>query len=554
MSHSKETPRQKMISMMYLVLTCLLAINVSREVLEGFVTINEGLETTNSNFTTNTKKVMTAFEEAIQQGHHDCKPYFIKAKQVTALSQKTYDYVENLKKEVVKFTEDKEGADTLKLNAADRLDDFDRPTFMLIGSDESKLKEGAHSAKELRQTIVTLTDSLTLMLEFMKDKDGLKLPEDDYFILKDKIRGFTPNDDYKDKEGKPLSWEMKNFNNMPLAAVVTNLSRIQSDIRRIEAEMVNSFAAASGKLSVKFNQMQARIVPVSQYVQSGTPYTADVFLSASSSDFKEDNLQFILGDVDTASGKISADAKVLPMDGGMGKITLPTSLAGRKNINGWIKFREGNGTYKYFKYENEYTVANPAVAVSPDKMNVFYAGVDNPITVTAAGVAPTELVVSINGSNGTLKEIGNGKYVTRVSGTGTCAVSVFQKTATGLKAQGAPQVFRVKRIPSPPIRINNYTSYDVFEIKLNEARNLTGISVDNRGFDFSASFKVTSFMLTTVINGQGQEILCTGNQLSAAARQAISKLRTGSKMYIENIKVDAPDGPRTFPMVKVVVK
>jgi hypothetical protein len=88
MSHSKETPRQKMIGMMYLVLTCLLTLNVSKEVLQGFVTINESIETTNTNFTTNTKLMMEAFDEAIKTGHNDAKPYYLKAKEVTAQSNK----------------------------------------------------------------------------------------------------------------------------------------------------------------------------------------------------------------------------------------------------------------------------------------------------------------------------------------------------------------------------------------------------------------------------------------------------------------------------------
>lgn len=554
MSHSKETPRQKMISMMYLVLTCLLAINVSREVLDGFVTINDSIEISNANFTSNTQKVMKAFDEAIQAGHYDCVPYYQKARQASALSQKTFSYVEALKKEVVRFVEDDAHADTMKLSAMARLDDFDRPTYLLLGSDETRLKEGAFTARELRRKLTELSDSLNLMLDDMKDKDGTRLPEDDYHVMKDRLRLFTPHDRFKDQEGKLLSWELKNFNNMPLAAVVTNLSKIQGDIRSIEAELVNSFAAASGKLAVRFNQMQARIVPVSQYVQAGSPYLADVFLSASSSDFKDDNLQFILGEVDTASGKLLGNAKTLPVTGGMGRIELPTGVTGRQQVKGWIKFREGNGNYKYFRYTNEYVVAQPAVAVSPDKMNVLYAGVDNPISVTAAGIAPTELVVDIEGCNGRITPLGNGKYITQVSGSGSCSVSVYQKTTSGLRAQGLPQVFRVKRIPNPPIRINNHTSYDQFEIKLNEARNLTSIGIDNRGFDFQASFRVTSFVMTAVVNGQGQQVPCSGNQFSQAARQALAKLKSGSKVYLEDIHVDAPDGPRTIPMAKITVK
>jgi gliding motility-associated protein GldM len=555
MSQGKETPRQKMISMMYLVLTALLALNVSREVLDGFVTINESIETTNSNFTGNTQKIMEAIDEAVHQGRHEFVPYYAKAKRVTQLTQQAFDYVEKVKKNVIQYTEDRAGADTMQLKYVEQLDNFDRPTFFLIGQDETKLKKDPYSASDMRLTIQNLADSLNAMLDYMKDRNGLRLPERDYQVLKDKIRLFTPHDQFKDMEGKPLSWEMKNFYNMPLAAVVTNLSKIQSDIRNMEAELVSSFASASGKLSVKFNQMQARIVPVSRYIQSGSRYEADVFLSASSSDFKEDNLQFILGDVDTASGKVADDAVILPIDRGTGKISLPTGAAGHRDISGWIKFREGTGNYRYFKYQNEFIVANPAVAVSPDMMNVFYAGIDNPITVSAAGVAPGDLVVSMSGGNGSLVPVGNGKYTVKVSGSGTCSVSVFQRTAGGLRPQGAPQVFRVKRIPSPPLRVAGKSTYSNLELKVSEAKIISALGVDNSVFEFNAPFRVLSFEMTTALNGVGEgPFVCKDSQLSADARKAISKLKSGSKMFFENIKVQAPDGPRDFPMMKITVK
>ncbi|MBA3680414.1 MAG: hypothetical protein H0W73_04495 [Bacteroidetes bacterium] len=116
MSNAKETPRQKMIGMMYLVLTCLLALNVTKEVLQGFVTINESIETTNSNFTANTKNMMTAFEDAIKKGRNEAKPYYIKAKEVTQLSQTTFDYITTLKQNIQQYTEDVKGADTMKLS------------------------------------------------------------------------------------------------------------------------------------------------------------------------------------------------------------------------------------------------------------------------------------------------------------------------------------------------------------------------------------------------------------------------------------------------------
>ena len=544
-----------MIGMMYLVLTCLLALNVTKEVLQGFVTINESIETTNSNFTANTKKMMNAFEDAIKKGKNEAQPYYLKAKEVTKLSQTTFDYITTLKQNVQQYTENVKGSDTMKLARIEKLDDFDKPTYLLIGPDETKPTEAKYSAKELRKNITTLTTELNKMIDDMKDKKGLVLPNEDYLVLKDKIKLFTPHDNYKDKEGKAISWEIKNFYNMPLAGVITNLSKMQSDIRNIESEMVTTFAAAAGKLNITFNELEARIVPVSNYVQAGSPFTADVFLTASSSDFKEDNMQFILGDVDTVTGKMAEGAIILPIDKGTGKINLPTSVSGHKDIKGWIKLKGLDGFYKYFKYENEYVVANSAVAVSPDKMNVLYGGVENPITVSAAGVAPTDLVVNITGCNAILANNGNGKYTAKVSGTGTCVVTVFQRTATGLKQQGAPQYFRVKRIPNPPLKVAGKTTYGNLEMKLNDAKNINVLGVDNSGFDFQMQFNMEKFVMNIVSSaGVSEDYQCNNYMLSQAARDALKKLKVGNKIYFENIKVIAPDGPRDFPPIKVVVR
>jgi len=156
---------------------------------------------------------------------------------------------------VISYTEDERGADTLSLGEVQTLYNYDKPTFFLVGSNELKPKSGKYSASELKQTIHTLADSLEYMIDNMKDKVGLKLPESDYRLLKSRIKLLRPLDHYKNEEGQIVTWEYKNFYNQPLAAVVTNLSKLQSDIRNMEGEMINVLASASGKLSVKFNQM-----------------------------------------------------------------------------------------------------------------------------------------------------------------------------------------------------------------------------------------------------------------------------------------------------------
>lgn len=555
MSNAKETPRQKMISLMYLVLICLLALNVSRDVLLGFVHINEGLETTNKNFSANTRTILEAFKESIGQGRHELEPYYRQALRATRLTEEGYTYIDSLKKELIKYTEGSKGADTLRLDKVEQLDNTDKPSYFLIGSDETKPSSGKYKALELKLKLLALTDSLQGLIDGMKDRDGLRLPGDDYQLLCSKLESFKPKSHYIDAEGLKINWEIKNFYNQPLAAIVTNLSKMQSDIRNLEAQIVNVFAAASGKLSVKFDQLLAQVVPVSHYVQAGDPFQADVFLSASSTDFKEDNLQFILGDVDTSSGTLGPNAKILPIDKGTGKITVPTSNVGQQQVNGWIKFRDGTGTYRYFKYETGYVVANPVVAVSPDNMNVFYAGVDNPVSISAAGVAPTALKVNIQGCGGEIKDNTNGKYTVTAKTEGTCSVTVYRKNNQSYEQQGAPRIFRVKKIPSPPLRLNGKTVIGNLDLKAVDAKALRVLDVDRTGFLFNAPFQVTGFTLS--MGGPGmtyQSIPCTGNQLSERAVAALARIRAGAKLYFEDVKVMAPDGPREFPMVKVTVK
>lgn len=540
---------------MYIILTCLLALNVTKEVLQGFVHINESIETTNANFTNNTQKMMDAVSEAIKQGRYEFLPYQTKAKSVARMTQKTYEYIDSLKKELIAYTEDEEGADTLKLREVEKLDDYDKPTFFLIGSDETQPKKGKYTAAQLKQNILLLADSLSAMLDGMKDKEGLKLPEQDYLVLKGKLKLLRPQENYKDQEGQIIKWEVKNFYNQPLAAVITNLSKMQGDIRNMEGEIISTFASAPGKLTVPFNEMKARIIPQSKYIQAGSPFEADVFLSASSTDFKEDNLQFVLGDMDTTTGELAQGAVLLPMDRGTGKISIPSGSVGHKEIRGWVKFKDGLGRYKYFRYSNEYIVANAAVAVSPDKMNVFYAGVENPITVSAAGVAPTDLSLDIKGCNGTVVSNGNGKYVAKVNGAGTCSITVYQRINGRVLQQGPVQVFRVKRIPDPPLRIAGKTVIGNLDLKANDARTISSVGLDIANFDFNATFKVMEFAITMGGPGMAYQFFkCEGNKLSDKAREAMMRLKPGCKVYFEDIKVQTPEEMRQLPMVKISVK
>lgn len=555
MSHGKETPRQKMINLMYLVLTCLLALNVSREVLLGFVSINDSLEKSSSDFDMAASKAMEAAERAISEGHNEVIPYVQKAKIVSAMVNRTSIYIDSLKKQVISYTENKDGADTLSLGQAEQLENNDRPAHLLIGSEEAHPKKGPYSAVELKSKVSFMCDSLLALIDHMHAKKGTRFPEHDFQMMRKRLQLLRPLNAYKGAEDKTISWELKQFHNMPMAAVVTQLSRIQSEIKQLHSEMIGTFAAAAGKLSISFDRMEAKLVPRQMYVQQGESFDAGVFLGASSTKFTNDNLQFVLGEVDTATGALAPNAVVLPVTNGVASIHVPGNTLGHQSIKGWIRLREATGDYKYFKYESEYVVAPSAVAISAEKMNVLYAGVDNPLAVSAAGVAPGDLEVRVEGANAKLINGANGTYSVRVSAGSNATVTVFQKTVEGLKRQGAPKVFRVKKLPDPPLKILGRPAGPSTDMTQAEVRNITQFSLDMSNYDFGAPFKVQGFSITMGGNGNAvQWFECDGTTLSSEALNAIRRIKKGSKVYVEDIKVMAPDGPRVLPNVKINVK
>jgi gliding motility-associated protein GldM len=155
MSGGKETPRQKMIGMMYLVLTALLAMNVSKQILHGYIVVNESMEVSKRNLTANNKRITESFESTIN-GNPAAKPYFDKAKIAQTQLDELVKYIDKVKFNVIAKTEKYENAasgDTAQLKhleSTGSVDNYDIPTHELIGSDAATPENKPLSALELK--------------------------------------------------------------------------------------------------------------------------------------------------------------------------------------------------------------------------------------------------------------------------------------------------------------------------------------------------------------------------------------------------------------------
>lgn len=556
MSSGKETPRQKMIGMMYLVLTALLALNVSKEILKGFVTVDESIASSKLALNENNERVRKAFEDYVNQGNVEAKPYLLRAIEAQKAIRLVDAYIDSMKLMVIQKTEDPAKKDTSRLRFMEKLDDYDTPTYLLIGSDETVPKTTKYSAKDLKLQLTKLHADLTMMLDNMQKDKTTKLHEKDLVTLKEKLNTIKPVDKNLIDNGVKLNWELQNFYHMPMAAVITHLDKIQADMKNVESEVLHVFSAASSKFVPKFDKLHADVVSPTAYVLAGQPFKANIVLGASSSELDAQKMKVLVGaKYDTVNKKLIENGSELLVKDGIGIYETATNNTGEQKLKGVIQYRNPRGIDEYYPFDFSYTVAPPFTTVAADNMNIFYVGVDNPVSVSAAGFSPNDLRVNVSGCGAQIKVDGNGKYKLTASGTGTCMVTVSAKMADGTyKQQGVPKVFRVKSIPPPVLKIGNKLATTNLEFTRNDLATIGGVGAESPGFMFPVNMVVKSFELQIVSAGGIQPYPCPGNNLTATAKDAIKKLKPGQRAFFDNVKVQTPTGVISLPMAQIKLK
>jgi gliding motility-associated protein GldM len=542
-----------MIGMMYLVLTALLALNVSKEILQGFVMVDESIGKSKDILDENNTRIQKAFEAYVNDGNYEAKPYLLKSIETQKSIRVVDAYIDSMKLIIERRTEGVAKHDTSQLRFMEKLDDFDTPTYLLIGSDETNPIDTKYSAKDLRLQLTNLHADLSGLIDHMQKDSKTKLDDESIATLKQKLNTIKPVDRNLEKEGIKLNWELENFYHMPMAAVITNLDKIQADMKNLESEFLHTFAGASSKFVFKINKLHADVVAPTAYVLSGQPFKANIALGASSSELTSDRMEVLVGGIyDTTTKKLINPGTPINIKDGMGTYEAMTSATGQKELKGVIKYKNPRGDYEYYPFDYSYTVAPPFSAVAADNMNIFYSGIENPLSASCAGFSPADIKVSIHGCGAEAKVNGAGKYTITAKSSGTCSVIVSAKVNGIYQQQGPAKTFRVKDIPPPYLRLGGKLATSNLEFTRNEIKLLGGVGAEAVGFMFPVNFVVKSFDLE--LKGGGT-IPVSGNNLSLAAKAALNNMRVGDIGYIDNIKVQKPNGTViTIPSAKIKIK
>jgi gliding motility-associated protein GldM len=543
MSGGKQTPRQKMIGMMYLVLTALLALNISKEIINAFITIDDGLKSTNSNFDKKNDMTYAAFAKAYDLDKVKAKVPYDNAMKVKKLSVELCSYITGVRGKMVNisagFDPNSKDGDTLRLTLLEKPDDYDSPTNFMIGSDPADV---TGEAKNLKAKLVKYYSDLEKLLPPQNQKDFAA-----------RIKPSVPtNEVYSTEHEKMISWEWYNFYHAPIVAAVAQLDRMKNDVKNAEGDAVNELFGSVNASDFKFDKLTAKIVAPTSYVFTGDRYTADVFVAAYNS---TQNPTIYLGDFDTIkpykllSGSI--DSTSVKVVSGLGKYDVQAASTGLQKWAGLIRVKKPDGVFESYPFKGEYMVAAPSAAVFLEKMNVFYIGVDNPITISAAGVAPSNLSPSLTG--GTMRANGKaGSYIVNVTAGAEATLNIGAKLNGGNKSMGSFK-FRIKRVPDPVCYVGSLKADG--SMTKSELMGQAGVFAKMENFDFDLKFSVVSFVLSISINGVFVEKKSMGPVITKEMKKMMGGAKPGNRVFFEQVTVKGPDGTlRKIPGVNIKVK
>ena len=565
MAGAKETPRQKMIGMMYLVYTALLAMNVSADILDAFSIVNDGQERTNASIEVKLEDTYRAFEQQYMKEQDKTQVYWDYAQAIREKSDEIINYIEkDVKLPLLLQTEgiteeelfnpkdaekkiirnlDKANPDNrrviyeLNLKNVGSKDNYDTPTTIMIN--EGKASELKQKIQEYREFVVGTLESA-----------GLKDYGKHVGLLTDYDQNGNPIANY-DADGQEISWEEKNFSHIIFVAEMAILNKLVGEVQTTEYDAVSDLSDRVGATDYKFNKVEARVIAKSDYIIQGQDFEAEVILlpSDTMSNFSAKYGMGIRNFKDYKGTPI-----VTKSSEGVVRLKIPGKTAGEQKLAGVIEITNPEtGEIEYHPFDASYMVAPPSVTVSPTKMMVMYQELQNPISVAAPGYTGNDIIVNVEGGKLTKDNSGAGNYFVEVDKNARKVnVKISAKGADGKTIDLGTQEFRVKPVPDPVVRIGDVTGGKVEKEVLLVADKIIAVMKD---FDFDGfNYTVESYTVSTY-RGTFIDKNNRGPKFSEEVRELIRNAQTGQRIQFQDICVKSPKGDiRNVGSINVQIK
>lgn len=498
-SNIPKSPRQKMINLMYLVFIAMLALNVPTEVLDGFDLVEEGLEQTIKSADGQNKILMGDLIGINNQNPEKARQWYQLADGFVKTSDSIYNYIQDLKIRIVKEADGKDGnLDNIKkkdnLNAATEI--------MLLGK--------TNEAQSLKKSIDAYRETAISMV-------GADLKKK---IIEDRLSTKPP----KKRVGEARSWEEILFQNMPTSAAITLLTKIQSDIRVTQGEVLSDLYDNIGAKDYRVNLLRAEVVPTSEFVMEGGTYEGRVVLTG----------------IDTTKRPTFSVNAV----GADGKFKVPAGSVGiDKVFKGVLSLVLPSGEAIEREFSSKYHVVPRMTAIQVEDANVLYLSEDNKLTISVPGMSNDQLRVTSD--NGTLTKSGS-SWIAKPTKLGEMNISVYNASNSLIDKKP----FRVRRLPDPTPYFE-YADANKNVVRYKSGTRITRnamlavsslrASIDDGLLD--RQFTVLSFNVVTYSNiGNRISSPSSGGNFTEDQMKLIRQLDRGRTLLITDVKVRGRDG------------
>lgn len=517
----RETPRQRMIGIMYLVLTALLALNVSKDVINAFVVVNENILESNINLSQKLQDIYANFEKNYNFNQTKVKPFWDGAKEARVLSNEMVKYINNIRYEVIATTErvSIDSAKNIRVKDINKKDNNTAPTTYFLGKQHD---DSVTIAKQLKNRII----------EYRKNMLNLVDPKN----FENVNIGLNTEGPYYDADETEENWEMHFFYNTIIVADITILNKLITDVHNAEFDIVNLLHKSIGQGDFKFDRIEAKILPRSNFVFIGDEYNAEIIVAAY--DTSQSPEVYYSQGIDFLPVEQYKQAILLDSKSGKIVINLPARSEGIKKYAGFVRSKAGMGIINDYHFSGEYIVAKPSYTISAKKMNVFYTGVDNPVSISISGLPKESLTPSI--SCGTLKrDPTNDDWIVNIPAGFTEAIINISVNINGVQRAMGSKRFRVKRFPNPIATIANKNSGVINREIMIAAGTITPKMPED--FEFDLSFEVTSFTMTIQRGFKVYNLNSNNSYLTDEMIQQIKRTNRGQNIMFENIIARDPD-------------
>ena len=504
-----------MIGMMYLVLTAMLALNVSTDILNGFTLVDNSLHSSIAATDTRNAKLYQDFQAANADNPEKTQEWFDKAKEVQHRADSLYNYIQDFKEHIALLADGKKRVEELRAQGLD-------PTMHI---------EGNSNLDVTGQYAIVQGNGLILkeIVAYYRDY-AAGLAESDAELRNAIQQALATERGYNAHEKDSCDWEVAVFDGMPVGASITILTKMQNDVRTTEGQLIQYLMDRTDAGDLRVNKLNAYVIPNSNYVIRGGKYSAQIILAAIDSTQRPE--YYIEGQRINDHGLYEVAA----------------SGVGLKKYSGWIAYQNpSTGEMENLPFSSEYSVGEPAVTISNNDLNIMYRGYENKFSISVPGVSNDKVKVNVSGAS--VHQSGGVWVIKPGEGSKKVTISVNAELDGKIQPMGSKE-YRVKALPDPQAyfsaRDKEYTSGNIAPSTLTHSSGVVTASYGPEGL-LDLPFKVTSFR--AIINGMTTQ--SNGNKFTKDQLAQIGKLKKGGMVVLQDIRAVGPGGQekRLAPLV-----